>query len=231
MDLSFWPTFCAIYRVQATKFNATAEIAELDIITGHASRNSGRCSPAPECRSLEGLFRRFCYGLHLVVAVAFHVLPQSVLRSVGTKFLSLLGRMRRYCAVAALSNSSRRPTNRHAGGKTLFAAMLAKRGPSSHAGHGAVLYWAGRLYYFHAGFSYFHCPSRPGIFSRGTRRYPAMAIPTWHFARIIRRIWRDLVSGKCRLTFTARRTARIIDCFHGDLLLGTLRSSDQTAVS
>ena len=118
----------------------------------------------------------------------------------GTKFLSLLGRMHRDCAVAVLSDSPRRPTHRHARGETLFAAMLAKRGPSSHPGDGAVLYWAWRLYDFHSGFGHFHCPSGAGILSRGTRRYPAMAIPAWHLARINRRIRRDLVSGGCELT-------------------------------
>src|SRR5215471_2159902 len=109
--------------------------------------------------------------------------------------------------------------------------MFAERGPSSHAGHGALLYWPGRLYDFHASFSYFHSPSGARIFSRRTRRYPAMAIPTWHLARIDRRIRRHLVSGECRLTFTPRGAPRIIDCFYGNLLLGTLWSFDQTAVS
>src|SRR5262249_34724952 len=109
--------------------------------------------------------------------------------------------------------------------------MSAERGPSSHAGHGALLYWPGGLYDFHAGFSHFHGPSGAGIFSRGTRRHPAMAISTWHLARIDRRIRRHLVSGEYRLTFRARGAARIVDCFHGNVLLGTLWSSDQTAVS
>src|SRR5215471_13583192 len=107
--------------------------------------------------------------------------------------------------------------------------MSAECGPSSYSGHGALLYRAGRLYDFHAGFSHFHSPFGAGIFSRGTRGDPAMAIPTWHVARVDRRIRGTLVSGECRLTFTAHRGARIIDCVHGHLLLGILWSPDQTS--
>src|SRR5262245_48587165 len=130
------------------------------------------------------------------------------------------------CAVFVLSNSPRRPSHRHARGKTLFAAMLAKRGPSSHPGDGAFLYWTRRLHDFHSGFSYFHSPSGDGIFPRGTRGDPAMAIPAWHIARINRRIRGDLVSGEHGLTRSTHRVARIIHRLHGHILLGALRGSD-----
>src|SRR5437763_16091010 len=113
--------------------------------------------------------------------------------------------MHRDCAVAVLSDSPRGATHRHACDKTLFAPMLAKRGPSSHPGDGALLYWPRRLYNFHPGFSHFHCPTGLSILSKGMRRYPSMAIPDCHFARIDRRIRRDQVSGKCELELATSR--------------------------
>src|SRR5262249_43950429 len=110
---------------------------------------------------------------------------------------SLLRRMHRDCAVFVLSNSPGRSAHRHARGETLFTAMLAKRGPSSHTGDGALLHWTRCLHDFHPGFSYLHSSAGAGIFSRGTRGYPAMAVPGWHVARTNRRIRGDLVSGEC----------------------------------
>src|SRR5262245_28684418 len=104
--------------------------------------------------------------------------------------------MHRDRAIFVLSNSPRRATHRHARVETLFAAMLAKRGPSDHASDGTFLHRARRLYDFHAGFGHFHGAFGIGIFSRGTRRYPAMAIPGWHVARINRRFRGDLVPGE-----------------------------------
>src|SRR5262249_53713938 len=147
-----------------------------------------------ECQSLERLLRGFCHSVYLVAAVALHVLPESVLRSVGPKFLSLLRGLHCHCAVGDLSDPAGRTTHRHRGGQALFAAMCAECRPSSHTGDGAILYWAWRLYDFHSGFSHFHSPFGAGIFPRGTRRYPAMAIPDWHLARIDWRIRRYLVS-------------------------------------
>src|ERR1700745_1668431 len=155
------------------------------------------CPPEPQ--SLERVFRRFLHGVYLVGTVAFHVLPQSLLRSVGSKFLSLLGRMYCHYAVFVLSNSPRRPAHRHVRGKTLFPAMLAERSPPSHPGDGAVLHRTRRLYHFHSCFSHFYSPPGAGIFSRGTRRHHPMAIPAWHTARVNRRIRRDLVSDECQL--------------------------------
>src|SRR5262245_28413820 len=114
----------------------------------------------------------------------------------GPKFLSLLGGMYRDCTLVILSNSPRLTGDRHARGKALFAAMPAKRRPSGHPGNGAFLYRPRCLYDFHPGFSHFHSAPGAGILSGGTRRYPAMAIPDWHVARINRRIRGDLVSGK-----------------------------------
>src|SRR5204862_1907217 len=122
-------------------------------------------SPAPGRQPLQRLRCSLRDGVYLVAAVAFHVLPESLLRSVGAKFLSVFSCLHRNPAVRALADPPRRAANRYARDRALPCAMRAECDPSNHSGDGTLLYRPRRLHDFHSGFGHIHRAFGAGIFS------------------------------------------------------------------
>src|SRR6266566_4998541 len=78
----------------------------------------------PGRQSLKRLRRGLQHSLHLVAAVAFHVLFESLLRSVGAKFLSVFSGLHRHHAAGALAGPSCRVRDRYASGSALTSSAL-----------------------------------------------------------------------------------------------------------
>src|SRR5207244_8369253 len=84
-----------------------------------------------------------CHRPYLVHAITIHVLFESLLRSVGTEFLSLFCRLSRHCTARVLSDPPRRAGNRPARRWALSSTLSAERRPSSDASDGSLLHGPG----------------------------------------------------------------------------------------
>src|SRR6266513_4429594 len=201
--------FLAINAAQASKLNC--EIAM-------------PCHNQPDGAKYPATFPRIRRRLrdrgHLVAAIAFPVLLESLLRSLVAKFLPLRRGLSRHRPVRPVSISAR-TEDRHACRRPLLDSVSAKCCPPNHASRRCVLHGAGRLRHLRADIGNFYGAARARLFSRGTLPDSPMAISTRNAAWIAWRVRRDLVSIERRSsTYGLAGSAHRI---RGHLLLGALR--------
>src|SRR6266404_3395431 len=201
--------FLAINAAQASKLNC--EIAMPCHNQPHGAKH-----PA----TFQRICRGFCHRRHLVAAIAFPILLESLLRSLVAKFLPLRRRLSRHRPVCSISISAR-TEDRHACRRPLLDSVSAKCCPPNHASRRAVLHGTGRLRHLCTDVGNFYSAARARLFSRGTLPNSPMAVPTRNAAWIAWRVRRDLVSiERRRSTYGLAGSAHRI---RGHLLLGALR--------
>src|SRR5204863_1745078 len=157
---SFGLTFLRDFSFRSEQINAQKKQSD------EATRFHPRvCRPTWWRQSLGRIRRGLCHHRHLVHAVALPVLSESLLRSLVTKFLSILRRLSRNRTAGDLSNPEWRATAQLARSDDMFLSVPAERCPPNHTGDGLVLYGSGRLRNFHPRLRNFHRVARARIFS------------------------------------------------------------------
>src|SRR6266513_3855323 len=200
--------FLAINAAQASKLNC-------EIATPCHNQPDGAKYPATFPR----IRRRLRDRGHLVAAIAFPILLESLLRSVVAKFLPLRRGLSRHRPVCSISISAR-TEDRHACRRPLLDSVSAKCCSPNHSGRRSVLHGTRRLRHLRTDIGNVYSAARARLFPRGTLPNSPMAVPTWNAARITWRVRRDLVSIE-----RARSTYRLAGSAHrirGHLLLGAL---------
>src|SRR5207253_8546597 len=86
---------------------------------------------------------------HLVAAIAFPILFESLLRSLVAKFLPLRRGLSRHRPLCSISISAR-TEDRHAGRRPLLDSVSAKCCPPNHSGRRSVLHGTRRLRHLRA---------------------------------------------------------------------------------
>src|SRR5438874_5659114 len=148
---SFGLTFLKDFSFRSEQINAQKKQSD------EATRLHPRvCRSTWRRQSLGRIRRGLCHHPHLVHAVALPVLSESLLRSLGTKFLSILRRLSRNRAVGDLSNPEWRATAQLAGSDDMFLSVPDERCTPNHTGDGFVLYGSWRLRKSHACLRNFH---------------------------------------------------------------------------
>src|SRR4030095_15467055 len=187
--------------------------------------HSGNCRSTRGHQPVGRLRRALRHRHHLVDAVALYVLPESLLRSVGAKLLSIRRRLCHGHAVRVLSDSPWGAKDRHARRWALSSALPAERRPSSHASDCSLLQGPWRLCDFHSFFGHLHGATRARILPGRTLRHPAMAIPSRHSTRLNRRLRGALVPAQRAIAGPTYRIAWIVHRVYRLVLLGALRCS------
>src|SRR6266496_1998170 len=117
---SFGLTFLRDFSFRSEQINAQKKQSD------EATRFHPRvCRSTWRRQSLGRIRRGLCHHRHLVHAVALSVLPESLLRSLGTEFLSILRRLSRNRAVGDLSNSEWRAAAQLARCDHMFLSLSA----------------------------------------------------------------------------------------------------------
>src|SRR4029077_19822769 len=182
------------------------------------------CHNQPHGAKHPATFPRIHRGLrdrgHLVAAIAFPVLLESLLRSLVAKFLPLRRGLSRHRPVCSVSISAR-TEDRHECRRPLLDSVSAECCPPNHSGRRSVLHGAGRLRHLRADIGNFYGPARARLFSRGTLPDSPMAISNRNAAWVAWRVRRYLVSSE--LLISTHFLAWSADRIRGHLLLGALR--------
>src|SRR5207237_8832401 len=115
---SFGLTFLRDFSFRSEQINAQKKQSD------EATRFHPRvCRPTWRRQSLGRIRRGLCHHPHLVHAVALPVLSESLLRSMGTKFLSILSRLSRNRTTGDLSNPEWRASAQLACTYVMFFSM------------------------------------------------------------------------------------------------------------
>src|SRR5207247_6437688 len=149
------------------------ERKQSDEATGFHTRD---CRSTGSYKPLGMLCRGLCHDRYLVDAVAFSVLPEPLLRSVDTEFLSISCCLSRHCAAADLPEPTQCPVAQLARGDDMFRSLSSLRRPRNHPGNRPFLHGPGRVRHLYAALRDLHLAARARLSSRSGPRYSSMPV-------------------------------------------------------